>query len=238
MPNRALVPALLILSFSAFSAGAAEGPDAAPQDTSLVVADSTPSAGLPPQTSAQTTAAVQPIPAQPPRYSGEILSALKHLSALLAKGSLVDQKGLDKVAKEISELDARVTGLLGPAIIRQLEEEEKELLARAQVAAARAELRKMRALLLAYYSDGDGKYPGTPAELIPDYIPALPELQLPWHAKTGALALVGGTGRGPAEAAADSGGWLYFTDPGSAYFGMLILDCSHKDENGVELYAY
>jgi hypothetical protein len=191
-----------------------------------------------PQISTAPAGAVAPIPAQPPRYSQEILSALKHLSALLSKGSLVDQKGLDSVAKEISGLDARIISLLGPAIIRQLEEEEKELVSRAQVAAARAELQQMRSFLFAYYSDTDGKYPETPAELVPDYLPAIPEPELPWHAKTGALALIREAGPEPAQAVTDTGGWLYFADPKSANFGMLILNCSHKDDKGVELYKY
>jgi len=231
VPKRALIPALLILSFSALSAGAAEGPDAEPQESTA------PETGLP-QTSTAPAAAVPPIPAQPPRYSREILSALKHLSALLSKGSLVDQKGLDSAAKEISELDARMISLLGPTIIRQLEEEEKDLMTKAQVAAAREELYRMRSLLLAYYSDSDGKYPETPAGLVPNYIPAMPELELPWHAKTGALELIREAGVEPAQVVTDTGGWLYFADPRSDNFGMLILNCSHKDDKGVELYKY
>ena len=210
-----------MLAFSALPVMAAEGPDAEQTASTQPV-----------------TAAAAPLPAAPPRYSVEILSALKHLSALLRKGPLVDQKGLDSLALEISGLDGRITELLGPAIILELEKEEGELLYRAQLAAARAELQGMRTFLLAYYSDTGGKYPGTPAELVPAYIPAVPELELPWHAKTGGLALIGGTAAEPAEAVTDTGGWLYFNEPKSDSFGMLLLNCSHRDGKGVELYKY
>jgi hypothetical protein len=232
--KRAVTPALFIFIFSALSAGAAESPDAAQQDPSpggRAVSSTTPAVMLPQASTAPAAAVTQPIAAQPPRYSREILSAQKHLSILLSKGSLVDQKELDSVAKEISELDGRVTALLGPAIISEVEEKEKVLLARAQ-------LQRMRAFLLAYYSDGDGKYPETPAELVPGYIPAVPELELPWHGKTGELSLIDEAGAGPAEVVTDTGGWLYFADPKSSNFGMLTLNCSHKDSDGVEMYKY
>ena len=112
-----------MLAFSALPVMAAEGPDAEQTASTQPV-----------------TAAAAPLPAAPPRYSAEILSALKHLSALLRKGPLVDQKGLDSLALEISGLDGRITELLGPAIILELKKEEGELLHRAQLAAARAEL--------------------------------------------------------------------------------------------------
>ena len=190
------------------------------------------------QASTAPASAITPSVAQPPRYSPEILSALKHLSALLSKGSLVDQKELDNVAGEISKLDDRITGLLGPDIIRELEEREKELLSTTRIAAAKAELLHMRSLLIAYYGDTEGKYPETPAALVPKYISTVPELELPWHAKTGALTLAREAGHDQEKAVTDTGGWLYFTDPASADFGMLILNCSHKDDKGVELFKY
>jgi len=228
MPKIAANSALSLLMFLGPAAMAAEQTGAEQQLPAVAAAE----------IATSSAAAVQAAVRKPPRYSLEILSALKHLSALLSKNSLVDQKGLDAVVREMIALDARVTDLLGPDIIKQLEEQEKEIADKARIAAAKADLRKMRALLMGYYSDADNSYPATPAELVPKDIAAVPELELPRHARTAAITLTGDAGPDPAKAVADTGGWLYFNDPKSANFGMLVLDCSHKDGEGVELYKY
>ena len=175
---------------------------------------------------------------QPPRYSPEILSAIKHLSTLLTRSFSVDQKELDGVAGEIVRLDVRVKDLLGPALIKEAEDQEKELQDRTRIARAKEELAAARSALILYYGDSEGKYPSAPAELIPNYMPSVPELELPGHTKTSAVELTDTTGPDVGKAVTDSGGWLYFANPKSQNFGMLVLNCSHKDDKGIELYKY
>jgi hypothetical protein len=176
-------------------------------------------------------AAEAALPAQPPPYAGEIQSALNRLSALLSKGRLMDQNELARTVKEITALDARIAALLGPALVRELEEQEKERW-------AKAELLNLRSLMLAYYGDNEGKYPASPADLAPRYFPAVPLTEPPRHAATNAVALYGEAAGGPEKAVTDAGGWLYFSNPRSRYFGMVILNCSHKDTSGNEFYSY
>ena len=221
--NRTAIPAFfLALSFSA-AAAAADGP-AGPQQAAVFSA----------QTSTAAPAAVQ----QPPRYEQEISGALKHLSALLTMGYRVDQSELDSLAAELIKLDARVKNLLGPALLKELEDREKEQELRARIAGAKEALAAARSAIILYYGDLEGKYPASPAALVPSYLPAMPELELPGHEKTAAIAVTDDAGTDLSKAVTDSGGWLYFANPGSRYFGMLILNCSHKDDAGTELYKY
>lgn len=226
MTGTAIPAVFMALSLSTAAADAAETgrPEAPPQITGVTA---------PPQTS--TTA---PTAVQPPRYAQEILSALKHLSALLSKGARVDQNELDSVAAEIAGLDARVKNLLGPALLKEIEDQEKELLDNTRIARAKGELAGARSALMLYYDDLEGKYPAAPAELIPKYMPAMPELDLPGHARTSAVELADAAGPDIGKAVTDTGGWLYFANPKSQNFGMLVLNCSHKDDKGTELYRY
>ena len=192
--------------------------------------------GEAPALSTQAAVTAELVPEQQPGYAAEILSALKHLSTLLGKSSVVDQKELENVIKKVSELDARVKDLLGPDIMREIEEQEKELSDKARVAAAKTELLNVRMALITYYGNTEGSYPETPAELVPEYLPTMPELELPWHARTAAIELSSGPVTG--EGLSDTGGWLYINDPKSASFGMIVLNCSHKDDQGTELYKY
>jgi hypothetical protein len=188
----------------------------------------------PAQTSTAAPAAIQP----PPRYAPEIMRALKHLSALLSKNSRVDQKELDGVAGEIVRLDARVKKLLGPILLKEIEDQEKDQEYKARITGAKEELAGARAAILLYYGDSEGIYPANPADLIPKYMPAAPELELPGHIKTSAIELTDAECPDIEKAITDTGGWLYFTNPKSRCFGMLVLNCSHQDENGTELYKY
>ncbi len=218
----------MALSFFAAAAGAGEntGPDA---PFSILTGSAAPA-----QASTAAPSGLQ----QPARHSQVLLSALKHLSALLSRGSRVDQQGLDGVAVEIAGLDARIKALLGPALIKEIEDEEKELQDNARIARGRSELTAARSAIVSYYGDTEGKYPATPAELITKYIPAMPELELPGHVKNSSVELTASDSPDIEKAVADTGGWLYFNEPGSRYFGMLVLNCSHTDNKGTALYKY
>jgi hypothetical protein len=160
------------------------------------------------------------------------------LSALLNKGSSVDQKELDGLLSEIAKLDARITALLGPGIIGELDEQEKKLETAAKILKTKTELLNLRSSLITYYSDSEGGYPETLSALSPRYLSSIPGTELPWHAGNSEVTLAKGSGSDMENAITDTGGWLYFSDPKSPYFGMLIINCSHKDETGLELFKY
>ncbi len=214
----------LLFSAAAASAAEADRPDETPSKIAEGII-------APPQVSTATVRTM-------PRYTQEIQSALKHLSALLSKNPGVDQTELDGVAGEIVKLDDRVKNLLGPDLIREAEAQQKELMGKARIVRAKEELAETREALMLYYADLEGRYPATPAELIPKYMPTAPELELPDHAKTAAVELTDSTGADIADAVTDTGGWLYFANPKSQNFGMLTLNCTHKDGKGVELHKY
>lgn len=53
-----------------------------------------------------------------------------------------------------------------------------------------------------------------------------PALKLPWHLKNSAVRDT------PTMEIKDTGGWAYVNGPGEPAFGLLYIDCSHKDERG------
>lgn len=55
---------------------------------------------------------------------------------------------------------------------------------------------------------------------------AAPYLKLPGHFRRGEVKDV------PAFGISDSGGWAYVNDPKSPDFGLVYMDCSHRDERG------
>jgi hypothetical protein len=222
MTHNILISALAhALFFSAPALRAAELSTAAPAGIESAIKTSTAAAPAAVQTPAAPTLQAE--------QAGAILGALKHLSALLSKGALLDRKELSAVLAETAALDVRIKNLLGPAIMEELAEREKERL-------AEEEMLRLRSLLIAYYGDNEGVYPAAPEALIPKYLAAIPELELPHHNRTGAVELNAGTGAEIESAVTDSGGWLYFTNPASVHFGMLILNCSHKTKNDNEFY--
>lgn len=55
---------------------------------------------------------------------------------------------------------------------------------------------------------------------------AAPRLKLPRHFGTAAVRNT------PAQDIRDTGGWGYVNDPRNPRFGLVFIDCSHKDEKG------
>jgi hypothetical protein len=180
---------------------------------------------------AQISTAAPAAPALSPGQTGTLLTALRHISALLSKGALLDPKEFNRMLAEIAALDTRVTTLLGPVMISELEERDKEQ-------RAKTELLRLRSLLIAYYGDTEGVYPATPQELVPKYLTSLPEVELSSHVITNFIELNADPGSDTKKAVTDAGGWLYFNNPASANFGMLILNCSHRDGRGNEFSDY
>ncbi len=227
MTQKILIAALTpVLFYSAPALRAAELSTAAPAGIETATETST-AAPAAVEASTTTPSAL----ALSPEQTGTILNTLKHLSALLSQQALLDHNELDAVLAETAALDVRIKNLLGPVIMNELEEREKERL-------AETELLKLRSLLIAYYGDNQGVYPATPEALIPKHLAAIPELELPHHARTGVIELNADAGAELEKAVTDSGGWLYFTNPASVHFGMLVLNCSHKDRKGYEFYKH
>lgn len=224
-PLLTVIAALFLSIAAAPLAAAAAGPEPAAQSGGIAA----PAQGR--------TAAPETVQ-QPPLYTQEILSALKDLAALLSHSARVDRKELDLTATEIVKLDARIKELLGPSLLREIEAQERDSQNKTRLARAEEDLAGMRSAIALYYSDLEGKYPASPAGLVPKYLPALPELELPAHTKTAAVELTAAAGPDIAKAVTDTGGWLYFANPVSQNFGMLILNCSHKNDKGTELYKY
>jgi len=180
-------------------------------------------------------------PAYAPKYLDETLRTISYLSAMLERQEKLDPKKLKKTAGEITGLNKRLKELLGPGIISELEAAEEKQRDKALAASAKLSLASVRSALQIYYGDHNGDFPKTLEALVPDRLKQLPELQVPGHEKTGRVTVLD-TKRYDSDLGAaitDSGGWLYFSSPDSLNFGMLVIDCSHKEPGrDFEWYKY
>ena len=178
--------------------------------------------------------------AVPPRYAPEVLQVMKHLSLLLERDAEIPPERLDALAPRLAEFDGKVREALGEKILADVARREKELEEKARGESALKTLQSLRATLQVAYAESGGKYPKSPADLAPKYFPALPELWLPGHDRTAKIKLVDSRkyDGNIAKAVGDSGGWLYFTNPDSANYGMLLIDCTHVGPEGAKFYEY
>lgn len=55
---------------------------------------------------------------------------------------------------------------------------------------------------------------------------AIPEIKLAWHGRSAKVADVRSFG------IRDTGAWAYVSEPASAQFGLVYIDCRHRDEKG------
>lgn len=190
---------------------------------------------------ASTAAAVQlstaPVPAPMPEWR---LSPLRRLSVDLDRlarfGWSLPPERLDALAAEAAALSARVREALGRDVLAAVEREEAPRLSEA----AKKTLARFRAELQVYYATNGGKYPASPAKLVPDQINSVPAIELPGHEASAAITLIDSKkfDRDASKAVTDSGGWLYFTATDSANYGLLLIDCSHREPGGEEFYKY
>lgn len=186
---------------------------------------------------ASTAAAAAP--AQP-KYGPEIMQTMKHLSLLLDRNAEIPAERLDAFAPRLAEFDAKVKETLGEKILAEVARLEKEMEDKARAEDGVKTLQALRATLQVAYAQAGGRYPKSPADLAPKFLPALPELYLPGHARTAKVRLVDTKkyDSNIAKAVDDTGGWLYFSNPDSANYGMLLLDCSHPGPDGDKFYEY
>ena len=84
------------------------------------------------------------------------------------------------------------------------------------------------------------KYAEIPAELAPDSISAVPELHLPGHERTAVIKIVDSRkyDKDISKAVTGSGGWLYFSNSDSTYYGLLLLDSANPGPDGMKFFEY
>lgn len=185
-------------------------------------------------------AAIPTAPAAGNKYSAEIMTVMKDLSALLEHGAEIPAERMDALAPELKKFDGKVKDALGKELTAAMARREQEQQEKERAAAAVRALRDVRAALQAWFGEHGGKYPASLAELTPGKLPALPELWLPGHKKTAGVRLVDSKkyDKDLAGAVTDDGDWLYFSNPGSSSYGLLVLNCRHAGPDGQEFYKY
>ena len=71
------------------------------------------------------------------------------------------------------------------------------------------------------------RFPGSFGDVVASgQLEAVPDLKLSGHLRYAAVRQAG------SFELKDTGGWAYVNDPGRPQFGLLYIDCSHKDEKG------
>lgn len=208
--------------------------------TTLALLLAVPGAGAAQQT-AVATAAVQASTASavaelPAAHAPALRRLMRDLNLLLERGGGVAPEKLDALAVETKKFNAVLRETLGAEILADLirrEDAERSETAKRILARFRAELQ-------VYYATNGGKYPASPARLVPDQITSVPALELPGHEASSAITLIDSKkfDRDASKAITDSGGWLYFTATDSANYGLLLIDCSHREPGGEEFYKY
>lgn len=181
-------------------------------------------------------------------YRGLLDSALKSVKALKDVKDRVkpgESEAAILLCRDLNEaIDEELAGaklsVPGPAAGTVRQEQEQAAPAEAPVtneAAALDALSEVRKALKAYKAKED-KYPKSLAKLAPKHIPAIPEIQLADHPATREVLTIDSSDYDEAvfQAITDTGKWLYFTDKKSKYYGLVLIDCSHKNSGGVELY--
>jgi hypothetical protein len=181
-------------------------------------------------------------PAQPPvaRPTPELALVMKHLAIAAERSGEIPAEKLQALELQAAAFNAKVKEALGEKILAEVARRERELDEKARAADAARMLQGLRAALQVAYTEAGGKYPKSPAELAPRVIQAMPEPHLPGHERTGRIKVIDSKKYDGdiSRAVTDSGGWLYFSDPESANYGLLILDCSHDREDKQKFYEY
>lgn len=179
-------------------------------------------------------------PAAAPKYNPEIMQTMKNLSILMEKGAEIPPERLAAFAPRLAAFNEVVKEALGEKILAEVARREKEIEDKARAEAAARTLQSFRAALQVAYTQAGGKYPKNPAELAPKVIPAVPELYLPGHERSDKVTVIDSKkyDKDMSKAVGDSGGWLFFSNPESANYGLLVIDCSHPDPDGVKFFEH
>lgn len=82
-------------------------------------------------------------------------------------------------------------------------------------------------LSLELYRQANKKLPAAFADTVKTgSLEGAPDLKLPGHFKTSEVADT------PSMLIRDTGGWAYVNNPADPAYGLVYIDCSHKDEKG------
>lgn len=183
--------------------------------------------------SLSTVAAAPPTVFSTRTASGEPPAALAE-AALCLETLRNNWRGSDEdLAVAISSAAAFIAdgtpAALPPAAAAELRSGLNAMRDRAAAKKAKRDLVRVRRALQDFFADKGGRWPSALEELVPDYLPAIPVLDLPGHGPA-AVRYVSGRlyDEDVASAVADTGGWLYFSDPASDNWGLTLIDCSHQ----------
>lgn len=189
-------------------------------------------------------AATPPSAQKPPetaqvKYSADITQTMKNLAILMQRSAEVPPARLDALAREMARFNSAVKDALGSDILADVARKEKETEDKERARGSKQALQDFRAALQVYYVENN-KYPKTPAALVPESLQSVPELYLPGHDKTAKITVIDSKkyDKDFSKAVTDSGGWLYFSNPESANYGLLAIDCSHQEPGGTEFFKY
>lgn len=179
-------------------------------------------------------------PQDPPQYRPDIARIMKDLSVLLEHAGEIPAERMKALEPKLKEFDLKVREAIGKDILEKIAAAEKAKEDRRRTEEAVYLLQAFRASLQIHYGEQGGKYPAGLAELAPKYIREIPSLTLPGHGRTAGVTVIDSRkyDKDYPKAVTDSGGWLYFSDPKSKNYGLLLIDCSHSGPDGLKFYEY
>lgn len=164
----------------------------------------------------------------------------KDLRLLQEREAEIPVGRINALAPELEKFDLEIRKAIGEDILNEVAAREKAEEDHRRTLHAVGLLQAFRAALQIYYGEHGGKYPAALSDLIPDYMSGVPTVMLPEHESTAAVTEITSKryDRNYPKAVADTGGWLYFSDPRSRNYGLLLLDCSHASPEGLKFYEY
>jgi len=184
-----------------------------------------------------------PEPAAPrPPFAGEadLRETLKYLSMALEYGDKLQADRLEDLGKDAARLTGTLKKAIGPELLKEAAAREKLAEDARRSAAAQKALADFRWALQVNYGENGGKYPENPASLAGGKLKLVPFLLLPDHEQTSDIK-ISDSKKSYADlgkAVNDDGGWLYFSNPESEHYGLLLINCRHKSPAGTEFYKY
>ena len=93
-------------------------------------------------------------------------------------------------------------------------------------------------LSLSAHRREDGRYPAHLKDLAPKYLPTIPAVSVADHPKTAEIVEIDSRNYDADHSKVfnDTGKWIYFSNKKSKYYGRVFVDCTHRNEQGVEFY--
>lgn len=177
-------------------------------------------------TGAPAALAARSVSGDPPAALAE---AALCLEALRNNWSGSDEDLALAISSAAAFIAAGAPAALPPSAGEDLTRKLTDMRDRAGAARAVRDLARLRRALQDFFAAAGGRWPASLEELVPGYLPAIPALDLPGHEPTAAARYVSGRLHDAdlPSAVADTGGWLYFSDPASDNWGLALIDCSH-----------